>query len=110
MVSAGLITAAPPRCWGASSPRAPAWLHDYAREVLFEPLGMGPTDWFKGNDGELIAASGIRMTPRDLVKIGQLMLRGGVWDERVVVPAEWIARCTSPVVPIDEVREYGYHC
>jgi len=84
-------------------------LHEYAREVLFEPLGMGPTDWFKGNDGELIAASGIRMTPRDLTKIGQLMLRGGVWDERVVVPAEWIARCTSPVVPIDEVREYGYH-
>jgi CubicO group peptidase (beta-lactamase class C family) len=84
-------------------------LHDYAREVLFDPLGMGPTDWFKGSDGEPIAASGIRMTPRDLVKIGQLMLRGGVWDERVVVPAEWIARCTSPVVPIDEVREYGYH-
>src|ERR1700730_14728015 len=77
-------------------------LHDYAREVLFEPLGMGSTDWFKGNDGELIAASGIRMTLRDLVKIGQLMLRGGVWDERVVVPAEWIARCTSPVVAVGE--------
>jgi len=25
---------------------------------------MGPTDWFTGKDGELIAASGIRMTPR----------------------------------------------
>jgi CubicO group peptidase (beta-lactamase class C family) len=83
-------------------------LHDFAREVLFDPLGIGPTDWFKGKDGELIAASGIRMTPRDLARIGQLMLRGGVWDDRVVVPAEWIARCTSPVVPIDEVREYGY--
>jgi len=62
---------------------------------------MGPTDWFTGKDGELIAASGIRMTPRDLARIGQLMLRGGVWDDRVVVPAEWIARCTMPVVPID---------
>ena len=70
---------------------------------------MGPTDWFTGKDGELIAASGIRMTPRDLARIGQLMLRGGVWDDRVVVPAEWIARCTMPVVPIDEVRDYGYH-
>jgi hypothetical protein len=38
-----------------------------------------------------------------------LMLRGGVWDDRVVVPAEWIARCTSPVVPVDELRDYGYH-
>lgn len=84
-------------------------LHAFAREVLFDPLGVGPTDWYAGDDGELIAASGIRITPRDLAKIGQLMLRGGVWDDRVVVPAEWIARCTLPVVPIDEVREYGYH-
>jgi CubicO group peptidase (beta-lactamase class C family) len=84
-------------------------LHAFAREVLFDPLGMGPTDWFVGRDGELIAASGIRMLPRDLAKIGQLMLRGGVWEDRVVVPSEWIARCTTPVVPIDEVREYGYH-
>lgn len=84
-------------------------LGDFAREVLFDPLGMGPIDWFTGRDGELIAASGIRMLPRDLAKVGQLMLRGGVWNGRVVVPAEWIARCMSPVVPIDEVREYGYH-
>ncbi len=84
-------------------------LHDYAREVLFGPLGMGPTDWFVGRDGEPIAASGIRMLPRDLAKVGQLLLRGGVWDDRVVVPAEWITRSMSPIVPIDEVREYGYH-
>jgi CubicO group peptidase (beta-lactamase class C family) len=84
-------------------------LHEFAREILFDPLGIGPTDWFRGNRGEPIAASGIRMTPRDLAKIGQLMLRGGVWGDRVVVPAEWIARCTSPVAPIDEVRDFGYH-
>jgi CubicO group peptidase (beta-lactamase class C family) len=83
-------------------------LQDFAREALFDPLGIGSTDWFTGRDGELIAASGIRMTPRDLARIGQLMLRDGVWDGRVVVPAEWIARCTSPVVPVDEAREYGY--
>jgi len=84
-------------------------LRDFAREVLFDPLGMGPTDWFTGRDGELIAASGIRMAPRDLARIGHLMLRGGVWDGRVMVPAEWIARCTSSVVPVDEIRSYGYH-
>jgi CubicO group peptidase (beta-lactamase class C family) len=85
-------------------------LHDFAREVLFDPLGIGPTDWFRGRvDGELIAASGIRMAPRDLARIGQLMLRGGVSEGRAVVPAEWIARSTSPVVPVDEVRSYGYH-
>ena len=83
-------------------------LHEYAREVLFDPLGIGPTDWYADRRGELIAASGIRMTPRDLGRIGELTLRGGVWNGRSVVPAEWIARSTSPVVHIEEERQYGY--
>jgi CubicO group peptidase (beta-lactamase class C family) len=83
-------------------------LHEYAREVLFDPLGIGPTDWYADKDGELIAASGIRMTPRDLARIGELTLRRGVWEGRSVVPAEWIARSTSPLVPIEEERRYGY--
>jgi CubicO group peptidase (beta-lactamase class C family) len=28
--------------------------------------------------------------------------------ERAVVPADWITRCTTPVVSVDEVRRYGY--
>ena len=83
-------------------------LHDYAREVLFDPLGIGPTDWYSGRDGELSAASGIRMLPRDLAKIGLLILSDGVWDGRAVVPAEWIKRCMTPVVPINEIGDYGY--
>lgn len=83
-------------------------LHEYAREVLFDPLGIGPTDWYADKDGALIAASGIRMTPRDLARIGELTLRRGVWEGRSVVPAEWIARSTSPLVPIEEERRYGY--
>jgi CubicO group peptidase (beta-lactamase class C family) len=83
-------------------------LHDYAREVLFDPLGMAPTDWHTGRNGELIAASGIRMLPRDLAKIGQLILHDGVSDGRAVVPAEWIKRCMTPVVPINEIGDYGY--
>jgi CubicO group peptidase (beta-lactamase class C family) len=84
-------------------------LDAYAREVLFDPLGMGPTEWHKGRNGELIAASGIRMVPRDLARIGELMRRGGAWNGRAVVPADWIARCTTPVVSIDDTRQYGYH-
>lgn len=83
-------------------------LHQYARETLFDPLGIGPTDWHADKAGELIAASGIRMTPRDLARIGQLVLRGGVWEGRAIVPGEWIARCTTSVVPIDDKVQYGY--
>jgi CubicO group peptidase (beta-lactamase class C family) len=84
-------------------------LHEFARESLFDPLGLGPTEWMTSRDGEASAASGLRMTPRDLARIGLLMLKGGAWGEQRVVSAQWIERCTSPEVDIDEVRSYGYH-
>ena len=83
-------------------------LHDFARECLFDPLGMDSTEWVTGPDGEPFAASGARMSVRDLAKIGTLMLKGGKLDGRQIVPAEWITRCTTPVVSCDEMRRYGY--
>jgi CubicO group peptidase (beta-lactamase class C family) len=83
-------------------------LHAFARETLFGPLEIGPTEWFTDDHGEAFAASGLRMTPRDLARIGLMMLKGGTWGERRVVPAQWIERSTSPMVDIDETRQYGY--
>jgi CubicO group peptidase (beta-lactamase class C family) len=83
-------------------------LHEFARENLFDPLGIGRTEWAAGRDGEPIAASGARMAVRDLARIGTLMLHAGKVGERAVVPADWITRCTTPVVSVDEVRRYGY--
>jgi CubicO group peptidase (beta-lactamase class C family) len=83
-------------------------LQAYARETLYDPLGIGPTSWYADRASELFAASGIRMTPRDLARVGHMMLRGGEWEGRRVVPAEWIARCAKPVVPINDNIQYGY--
>ena len=83
-------------------------LHEFARENLFDPLGMGPTEWATGPDGEPFAASGARMSVRDLARIGVMMLHGGKVDERVVVPADWVTRCITPVISADETRRYGY--
>jgi CubicO group peptidase (beta-lactamase class C family) len=83
-------------------------LHEFARENLFDPLGMGPTEWAASPDGEPFAASGARMSVRDLARIGVMMLHGGKVDERVVVPADWVMRCITPVISADEVRRYGF--
>jgi CubicO group peptidase (beta-lactamase class C family) len=80
----------------------------FAREKLFDPLGIGPTEWFTDRNGEAIAASGLRMTPRDLARIGLMMLNGGMWGDQRVVPAQWIECSTSPMVDVDEIRQYGY--
>ncbi len=83
-------------------------LAEFARAALFDPLGIGATEWLKSRDGEPAAASGLRLTPRDLARIGQLMLNGGVWGNRRVLPAAWRERSVAPLVSVDEVRRYGY--
>jgi CubicO group peptidase (beta-lactamase class C family) len=81
----------------------------YCGRVLFDPLGFGPVGWAKGRDGEYRAASGLRLLPRDLLKIGQLVLAGGVWNGRQVVPGDWVKRAITPAVTIADGRRYGYH-
>jgi CubicO group peptidase (beta-lactamase class C family) len=54
-------------------------LQEYARSALFAPLGLGAAQWATGRDGEPRAASGLSMVPRDLARIGQLVLEDGAW-------------------------------
>ncbi|MCP4286995.1 MAG: serine hydrolase [Gammaproteobacteria bacterium] len=84
-------------------------LPDYARKKLFEPLGITDVEWITGPDSEPIAASGLRMRPRDLAKIGQLILDRGTWGNSQLVPAEWLDQSFQPRIRADEHTEYGYH-
>ena len=84
-------------------------LLDYARENLFEPLGIADVEWIAGSDGEPIAASGLRMRPRDLAKIGQLVLDRGTWGDSQLVPSEWLDQSFTPRVQAGHDLEYGYH-
>jgi len=94
-------------------------LPDYARQALFDPLGLGPTEWLSSKDtwvaakygpgdGEPAAASGLRMRPRDLARIGQLILDDGKLDGRQVVSSSWLAQCLTPRASVDELRRYGF--
>jgi CubicO group peptidase (beta-lactamase class C family) len=84
-------------------------LTDYARRVLFDPLGLGPTEWSTDGKGEPRAASGGRMRPPDLLRVGQIMLANGAWQGKQIVPADWLKRSTTPAVTIEGTRRYGWH-
>ena len=84
-------------------------LCDYAQERLLGPLGITEFEWVRGRDGELIAASGLRLRPRDLAKLGQLVLDGGRWHGRPLVPAEWLEQSFRTRAKVDAVVDYGYH-
>ncbi len=84
-------------------------LHDFAGEALFDPLGITHTEWECGADGVALAASGLRMSPRDLARIGVAMLHDGRWNGRQVMPPDWIAASVRPAVSMPDGRRYGYH-
>ena len=84
-------------------------LHDFAHDALFQPLGITHTEWQCGEDGEAIAASGLRMTVRDLARIGATALNGGRWNDQQVIPAEWLVASFRSAVSMPDGRRNGYH-
>jgi CubicO group peptidase (beta-lactamase class C family) len=69
----------------------------FAREVLFQPLGITDWEWKTyPKNGKLSAAAGLRLRPRDAAKIGQLMLAGGRWNDQQIVAPEWVERSMAP--------------
>jgi hypothetical protein len=44
------------------------------------------------------AAGGLRLRPRDLAKIGQLILQHGAWNGKRLVSASWIETATMPQI------------
>jgi CubicO group peptidase (beta-lactamase class C family) len=79
-------------------------LPDFAREALFRPLGISTFAWMTGADGVASAASGLRLTPRDLARIGQAVLD----DDGRVIPAAWLRTALRPHVRIADDFDYGY--
>ncbi len=72
-------------------------IDDYAKEKLFTPLGITDFEWldFAGSS-EIAAFGGLRLRPRDLAKIGQLLASGGLWDGKRVLREGWVAESTKP--------------
>lgn len=82
-------------------------IDDFAREVLFEPLGISHFEWLSGQDGVASPASGLRLNARDLLRIGRLVLDGGVAGDRRIVSKTWIETSLTPTATTDDGLAYG---
>jgi CubicO group peptidase (beta-lactamase class C family) len=82
-------------------------LDEFARATLFEPLGITGVEWIRVK-GDTDAGGGLRLRPRDMAKIGQLVLAGGRWNDRQVVSKAWIDASMTPRMDATGLFFYGY--
>lgn len=101
---------------------------DFAAENLFEPLGIKTphntiihnkdehiaflkdkhvSGWTVDPKGVNTAGWGLCLTPRDMAKIGQLYLNGGLYDSTQILSSKWIRDSTKEKSRWGELP-YGY--
>jgi len=106
---------------------------NFARSRLFGPLGIDTQPafdpaaseepqakdladyqnadfaWPRDPQGVSTGWWGIKLRPRDMVKLGQLFLAGGRWENQQVVPADWVDQATARQVAAEGPGDgYGY--
>ncbi|WP_101067795.1 serine hydrolase domain-containing protein [Roseovarius salinarum] len=80
-------------------------------EKIIAPLGVERAPlYLTDGEGVAFALGGLNMTTRDYARFGQMILQGGRWQGRQVVPRDWIARATRPSAPTaPDDPAYGLH-
>ncbi|MCK9931215.1 beta-lactamase family protein [Frankia sp. Mgl5] len=68
---------------------------DYARERVFEPLGMADSRMTTDRAGNTLTFMGLQTTCRDVARLGYLMLAHGEWNGQRVVSSDWVTEATG---------------
>ena len=81
----------------------------FARRHLAEPLGITLPAWLQDPQGIYFGGNEMRMTSRDMLKIGELYLRLGAMHGRQIVSEGWVHASLVPRTRSRfSGREYGY--
>lgn len=100
--SSHLMSAALTRAAGRST-------HDLATEWLAEPLGIALPPWPRDPQGIYFGGNDMLMSPRGLLRFGELYRQGGVIDGQRILPEGWVETSWRPrAVSRWSGNSYGY--
>ncbi|MGD8658074.1 MAG: serine hydrolase [Desulfobacterales bacterium] len=79
----------------------------FAEQYLFAPLGISNYRWDKFPDGHIQTDGGLSLRPRDMAKIGYMIMNNGKWKDRQIVSREWVTQSTQNHIDALGIG-YGY--
>ncbi|MEU0944099.1 serine hydrolase domain-containing protein [Streptomyces canus] len=83
-------------------------LTEYLRPRLFDPLGVGEVAWIADRRGRELGFSGLHATTDAVARLGQLYLRGGVWEDERLLPESWVVEATRVQIAHEAAMADGW--
>ena len=80
---------------------------EFAKKHLFNHLGIDHFNWPPNPQGITIGWADLQLRPRDMAKIGQMMLKGGRWQGTQIISRNWVNQSTRAHIKAGGY-DYGY--
>jgi CubicO group peptidase (beta-lactamase class C family) len=80
----------------------------FAEEYLLGPLGITDYEWEHLHNGMTDTDGGLHLRPRDMAKLGQLYLNGGIWNGARIVSEEWVRASVREHIINEGSPNYGF--
>lgn len=80
----------------------------FAQQYLFAPLGISTYQWQYTPLGLPMTGGGLQLSSRDYLKLAQLYLNKGSWQEKQILSPAWVEQSTRPHASYVPNMDYGY--
>lgn len=85
-------------------------VEQFCEEKIFAPLGITDYLWEFLPNNITYTSGGLDLLPRDMAKIGYLVLNKGDWKGKQIVSEDWVEESTAKRIDVrDNELFYGYH-
>ncbi|MFS0701656.1 serine hydrolase domain-containing protein [Cellulomonas sp. 179-A 4D5 NHS] len=84
-------------------------LDEMLDERLFAPMGVEHAEWDRVAGGAVYGFHGLHLTTEAVAAFGELLLGGGRWGDRQLVPRDWVERATRHHVDTVPYKDDASH-
>ncbi len=79
----------------------------FAEKYLFDPLDIREGGWDRDPQGYYMGGNNMALSPKDLLKIGQMLMDDGRWEGKQIIAPAWI-KDSFKTYTYSNYNPYGY--